>query len=144
MQIFAYRHIWIRDHSSSTSTKCSKKTNISYSLIRTCECQRAGNVGFSENFAYVLNEKIRNLTYHLTTSNFEDCMTAHLIKVRDHPFSTYETFSKNYYFLPLISTRTYGFYGVINVSFPERFAYALNEWSLINKNHIRSLTLINS
>ena len=88
-----------RDHSSSTSTKCSKKTNISYSLIRTCECQRAGNVGFSENFAYVLNEKIRNLTYHLTTSNFEDCMTAHLIKVRDHPFSTYKTFSKKLLFL---------------------------------------------
>ena len=41
----------------STYTKFSKKTNISYPLIRTrtCAYQEVRNVSFSENFVYVLN-----------------------------------------------------------------------------------------
>ena len=38
--------------------KIFRKTNISYSLIRTRSCvyQEVRNVSFSENFAHVLNE----------------------------------------------------------------------------------------
>ena len=40
--------------------KIFRKTNISYPLIRTRTCAYQGvrNVGFSENFTYVLNDPI--------------------------------------------------------------------------------------
>ena len=49
----------VRNYSFSIYTQFSKKTNISYSVIRirTFAYQRVRNVSFSENFAYVLNGK---------------------------------------------------------------------------------------
>ena len=45
-------------HQGSIHAKSAKRTTISYRLIRTPRCayQGIGNVSFSENFAYVLNE----------------------------------------------------------------------------------------
>ena len=49
----------VRGHSFNTYAKFSKRTNISYPLIRTRTCVYQGtrNVSFSENCACVLNER---------------------------------------------------------------------------------------
>ena len=45
-------------------------------------------------------------------------------------------------FYPLIRTRTCAYQGVKNISFSEKFAYVINEWSLFdNKNQTDQINL---
>ena len=63
-----------------------------------------------------------------------------------HSFNTYAKFFEKLTFLTppsLMHRQTCAYQGLRNVSFPESFAYVLNEWSLCNTSKIVAKTVMN-